>query len=331
MTILVTGCAGFIGFHLARVLLERGERVVGFDNLNAYYDPALKAARLAILEQQPGFAFVRGDLADQAAVLALAEMHPAIDRIVHLGAQAGVRYAERDPFAYAEANLKGQVTVLELARRLPRLSHVLYASSSSVYGGNGKVPFAETDAVERPLNLYAASKRGAELIAQAYAHLHGLPCTGLRFFTVYGPWGRPDMAYFSFAEAIAAGRPITVYADGVLKRDFTWIEDIVAGLIGALDAGPAVAARPEEPGGAPHRLYNLGNHRAEPVERLVSLLERALGRAAIRETAPKPRADAPETFADIRRAAEDFGFAPTTTLEEGIPRFVAWFRAWKGL
>lgn len=331
MTILVTGCAGFIGFHLARALLERGERVVGFDNLNAYYDPALKSARLAILEQQPGFAFVRGDLADQAAVLALAESHPAIDRIVHLGAQAGVRHAERDPFAYADANLKGQVTVLELARRLPRLSHVLYASSSSVYGGNGKVPFAETDPVERPLNLYAASKRGAELIAQAYAHLHGLPCTGLRFFTVYGPWGRPDMAYFSFAEAIAAGRPITVYADGVLKRDFTWIEDIVAGLTGALDAGPAVAARPDEPGGAPHRLYNLGNHRAEPVEHLVSLLERALGRAAIRETAPKPRADAPETFADISRAAEDFGFAPTTTLEEGIPRFVAWFRAWKGL
>jgi len=331
MTVLVTGCAGFIGFHLARSLLDRGERVVGFDNLNSYYDPALKSARLAMLRRHAGFAFVRGDLAYAETVLSLAESHSTIDRIVHLGAQAGVRFAERDPFTYADANLKGQVAVLELARRLPRLSHLVYASSSSVYGGNTKVPFAETDPVDRPLNLYAASKRGAEVIAQAYAHLHGLPCTGLRFFTVYGPWGRPDMAYFSFAEAIAAGRPITVFAEGSLRRDFTWIEDIVAGLLGALDAGPAVAARPDGPGEAPHRIYNLGNRRAEPVERLVSLLERALGRPAIRELAPKPRADAAETFADIARAETDFGFAPTTTLDEGIPRFVAWFRAWKGV
>ena len=331
MTILVTGAAGFIGFHLARALLARGERVIGFDSVNAYYDPSLKEARLAVLAREPGFGMERGDLADRAAVLGLAEAHPTIERIVHLAAQAGVRHAERDPYAYVDANLMGQVTVLELARRLPRLAHVVYASSSSVYGGNTKLPFSETDPVERPLSLYAASKRGAELIAAAYAHLHGIPCTGLRFFTVYGPWGRPDMAAFLFAEAIAGGRPITVYGEGKLKRDFTYIDDIVAGLLGCLDAGPAVAARPDEPSGPPHRLYNLGNHRAEPLDRYIALIEQALGQQAVREYAAKPRADVAETYADIARAQVDFGFAPATPIDEGIPRFIVWFRAWKGV
>ncbi|WP_439577863.1 NAD-dependent epimerase/dehydratase family protein [Elioraea sp.] len=330
MTILLTGAAGFIGFHLARALLARGERVVGFDSVNAYYDVTLKEARLAVLGQDPGFTMVRGDLADREAVLGLAEAHPTIDRIVHLAAQAGVRYAEVNPYAYVDANLMGQVTVLELARRLRRLTHVVYASSSSVYGGNTKLPFSETDPVERPFSLYAASKRGGEMIATSYAHLHGIPCTGLRFFTVYGPWGRPDMAAFLFAEAITEGRPITVYGEGKLKRDFTYIDDIVAGLIGCLDAGPAVAARPDEPGGPPHRIYNLGNHRAEVLDRYIALIEQALGKQAVRQHAAKPRADVAETYADIARAQADFGFAPATPIDEGIPRFIAWFRAWKG-
>jgi UDP-glucuronate 4-epimerase len=331
MTILLTGAAGFIGFHLARALLARGERVVGFDSVNAYYDVTLKEARLAVLAQHPGFTLVRGDLADRAAVLGLAEAHPTIDRIIHLAAQAGVRYAEVDPYAYVDANLMGQVTVLELARRLSRLTHVVYASSSSVYGGSTKLPFSETDPVDRPLSLYAASKRGGEMIAASYAHLHGIPCTGLRFFTVYGPWGRPDMAAFLFAEAITAGRPITVYGEGKLKRDFTYIDDIVAGLLGCLDAGPAVAARPDEQGGPPHRIYNLGNHRSELLDRYIALIEQALGKQAVRQHAPKPRADVAETYADITRAQDDFGFAPTTPIDEGIPRFIAWFRAWKGV
>jgi UDP-glucuronate 4-epimerase len=331
MTILLTGAAGFIGFHLARALLARGERVVGFDSVNAYYDVTLKEARLAVLAQHPGFTLIRGDLADRAAVLGLAEAHPTIDRIVHLAAQAGVRYAEVNPYAYVDANLMGQVTVLELARRLSRLTHVVYASSSSVYGGSTKLPFSETDPVDRPLSLYAASKRGGEMIAASYAHLHGIPCTGLRFFTVYGPWGRPDMAAFLFAEAITAGRPITVYGEGKLKRDFTYIDDIVAGLLGCLDAGPAVAARPDEQGGPPHRIYNLGNHRSELLDRYIALIEQALGKQAVRQHAPKPRADVAETYADITRAQDDFGFAPTTPIDEGIPRFIAWFRAWKGV
>jgi len=331
MTILVTGAAGFIGFHLARALLARGERVIGVDNVNDYYDPALKEARLAVLEAELGFTFVRGDLADHAAVLALAERFPGIDRIVHLAAQAGVRYAEVNPWAYVDANAMGQVAILELARRLGRLSHVLYASSSSVYGGNTKLPFSETDPVERPFSLYAATKRGAELMAAAYAHLHGIPSTGLRFFTVYGPWGRPDMAAYLFAKAITEGRPITVFGEGKLTRDFTYIDDIVAGILGCLDAGPAVAARPDEPGGPPHRVYNLGNHRSEPLWRYIGLIEEALGRRAIVEHKPRPRADVPETYADITRAREDFGFDPATPIDLGIPSFIAWFRAWHGV
>jgi UDP-glucuronate 4-epimerase len=331
MTILVTGTAGFIGFHLARALLARGERVVGFDSVNDYYDPALKEARLAALAPEKGFAFVRGDLADHEAVLALAERFPETTRIVHLAAQAGVRYAEVNPWAYVDANAMGQVAIQELARRLPRLAHLVYASSSSVYGGNTKLPFAETDPVEQPYSLYAATKRGAELTAAAYAHLHGTPATGLRFFTVYGPWGRPDMAAYLFARAITEGRPITVFGEGKLKRDFTYIDDIVSGILGCLDAGPSIAARPDAPGGPPHRIYNLGNHRSELLSRYIALIEEALGRRAIIDHAPRPRADVPETYADISRARADFGFDPATPIDEGIPRFIAWFRSWHGV
>lgn len=317
MTILVTGAAGFIGFHTARALLERGEDVLGIDNLNAYYDPALKAARLARLEH-PRFRFRRVDIADREAVAALAE--PGLSGIVHLAAQAGVRHSMTAPFDYAASNLVGHLAILELARALPGLRHLVYASSSSVYGGNAP-PFAETDRVDTPLSLYAATKLADEMMSHAYAHLYGMPQTGLRFFTVYGPWGRPDMAYFSFAEAIEAGRPITLYDGGRLKRDFTYVDDIVAGILGCLDRPPS--------GAPPIRLMNIGNNRSETVADLVALLEQGLGKRAVLVDAPAPAADVFETRADVRAISELTGFAPSTPLADGIARFVAWFRAWK--
>ena len=317
MSILVTGAAGFIGFHVTRALLERGEDVIGIDNVNDYYDPALKAARLARLAH-PRFRFRRVDIAERDAVAALAE--PGLDAIVHLAAQAGVRYSMVAPFDYAASNLVGHLAILELARALPRLRHLVYASSSSVYGGNAP-PFAETDRVDTPLSLYAATKRADEMMSHAYAHLYGIAQTGLRFFTVYGPWGRPDMAYFSFAEAILAGRPITVYDGGRLRRDFTYIDDIVAGVLGCLDRPPA--------GAPPIRLLNIGNNQSESVADLVALLEQGLGRRATIVEAPRPAADVTETRADVRAIAELAGFVPATPLAQGIARFVAWFRDWK--
>jgi UDP-glucuronate 4-epimerase len=245
-----------------------------------------------------------------------------IDLIVHLAAQAGVRHSLVDPYAYVQSNVMGHLVVLEAARLLPALRHLVYASSSSVYGANQDLPFSELDRVDAPLSVYAATKRADELLSHAYAHLHGLPQTGLRFFTVYGPWGRPDMAYFSFAQAITAGEPITVYDGGRLKRDFTYIDDIVAGVLGCLD-------RPPE-GAVPVRILNIGNHRSETVSTLIALLERALDRRAILRDAPRPAADVEETYASVERIAALTGFAPSTTLEEGIPRFVAWFRTWQG-
>jgi UDP-glucuronate 4-epimerase len=318
VTILVTGAAGFIGFHTALALLERGEDVLGIDNLNAYYDPALKEARLRLLEH-PRFRFRRVDIADREAVAALAE--PGLDGIVHLAAQAGVRHSMIAPFDYAASNLVGHLAILELARALKGLRHLVYASSSSVYGGNAP-PFAETDRVDTPLSLYAATKRADEMMSHAYAHLYGIAQTGLRFFTVYGPWGRPDMAYFSFAEAITAGRPITVYDGGRLRRDFTYIDDIVAGILGCLDRPPA--------GVPPIRVMNIGNNRSEAVADLVSLLEQGLGRRAVIVDAPAPAADVMETRADVRAISELTGFAPSTPLADGIARFVAWYREWKG-
>ncbi|MBU8536254.1 NAD-dependent epimerase/dehydratase family protein [Falsiroseomonas tokyonensis] len=324
MTILVTGVAGFVGSHVAAALLARGERVIGLDNVNSYYDVTLKEARLARLKPRPGFTFLRLDLAQRDAVFeGLAPELAGITEIIHLAAQAGVRHSMIDPYAYVASNVMGHVVLLEAARRMPALRHLVYASSSSVYGGNTRLPFRETDPVELPVSLYAATKRADELIGQAYSHIYGLPQTGLRFFTVYGPWGRPDMAYYSFARAIAAGEPITLYEGGELKRDFTYIDDIVQGVIGCLPHPPANGDRA--------RLLNIGNNRAERVLTLVRLLEEGLGRRAIIQDAPRPVADVEETFADISAIQALAGFAPTTTLTEGIPKFVAWFRDWHGV
>ncbi len=320
MTILVTGVAGFIGYHVAEALLARGERVVGVDNLNDYYDVRLKQARLARLEDKPGFRFCRADIADRESIHGLVRGEPSIDAIVHLAAQAGVRHSLVDPYAYVQTNVMGHLVVLEAARLLPRLRHLVYASSSSVYGANRTLPFGEADRVETPLSMYAATKLADELMSHAYAHLHGLAQTGLRFFTVYGPWGRPDMAYYSFAKAIIAGEPITLYDGGTLRRDFTYIDDIVAGVVGCLDHPPD--------GSPPVRLLNIGNHRSELVSTLVQLLESALGRRAIVRDTPRPLADVEETFASVEAIAALTGFAPRTSLAEGIPRFAAWFKGW---
>ncbi len=316
MSILVTGAAGFIGYHAAQALLARGDTVIGVDSLNDYYDPRLKHARLERLTH-PRFTFVQADVADREAMFRLAS--PAITHVLHLAAQAGVRYSMTDPYAYVTANVMGQVVMLEFCRRLPNLAHFTYASSSSVYGLNKTLPFAESDRVDTPSSLYAATKRAAELTSHAYTHLYGLKQTGLRFFTVYGPWGRPDMAYYAFAEAIMAGRPITLYEGGRLKRDFTYIDDIIAGVLGALDRPPASGEGPQ--------VLNIGNHRSETVSRLVELLEQSLGRRAVVQIVPRPAADVEETWADIDAIAARTGFFPSTPLDKGIPVFVQWFKS----
>lgn len=319
MKVLVTGVAGFIGSHVAAALLARGDTVLGLDNLNDYYDVRLKQARLDRLAQ-PGFSFRRVDLADKDAMAEALTGHMDIEGIVHLAAQAGVRYSLVDPYAYLSSNVMGHLVVLEAARRLPGLRHLVFASSSSVYGLNREMPFRETDRVDSPVSLYAATKRADELMSFSYSHLFGLKQTGLRFFTVYGPWGRPDMAYYGFAKAILAGEPITLYDGGRLKRDFTYIDDIVAGVAGALD-------RPPESG---MRVLNIGNNRAEEVRTLLALLEESLGRKAVVRDAPRPAVDVEETFASVDAIHELTGFQPSTPLSEGIPKFVAWFRDWHG-
>jgi len=327
MAILLTGAAGFIGYHVAEALLARGEAVIGVDSLNDYYDPRLKQARLDRLLARGGFVFHRLDVSDRNAVGDVFSKNKEIDRIIHLAAQAGVRHSLVDPYAYVQANVMGHLVILEAARRIERLRHLVYASSSSVYGANQALPFAETDRVDTPVSLYAATKRADELMSHAYGHLFALPQTGLRFFTVYGPWGRPDMAYYSFAKAIVAGEPITLYDGGALRRDFTYIDDIVAGVLGVLDHPPS----PLADAAPPVRLLNIGNHRSEPVSALIAALEQALGRTAVVRSAPRPPADVAETFAAIEAIGALTGFAPTTLLRDGIPRFVAWFRAWHGL
>jgi UDP-glucuronate 4-epimerase len=314
MTILVTGAAGFIGYHVAKALLDRGERVLGLDNLSPYYDPALKQARLARLEGK-GFSFQRLDIARRDEVADFGRRHPEIDRIVHLAAQAGVRHSLEHPFDYVDANVTGHLTMLELGRHLPRLENLVYASSSSVYGGNTQLPFSTSDRTDDPVSLYAATKKAGEMMAVAYARLFGIKATGLRFFTVYGPWGRPDMSVFLFTKAILEGRSIQVFNNGDMRRDFTFIDDIVQGVLASLD-------RPA-PG---HRVYNLGNNRAEPLLRFIEVIEKAAGRKAVVELKPMQKGDVKETFADIEDATRDLGFKPTTPIDIGVPRFVDWYR-----
>ena len=315
-TILVTGAAGFIGAAVSAALLARGDQVIGIDNLNSYYDVTLKQARLKRLTSRPGFAFHQIDISRHEAVLELAA--PDISHIVHLAAQPGVRYSLENPYAYVTANVMGQIVMLELARAMPKLRHFVYASSSSVYGANQKTPFAVGDAVDHPNSLYAATKRTDELFGHTYAHLYGIPSTGLRFFTVYGPWGRPDMAPILFAKAITAGKPIKVFNNGEMWRDFTYIDDIVDGVLKALDHPPA--AKP------PHALYNLGNNRSEKLTDFIAAIEQALGRKAVMEMAPMQPGDVPATCADIEASRRDLGFQPTTPISAGIPKFINWFR-----
>lgn len=329
MVTLVTGAAGFIGMHVAARLLARGEPVIGIDNLNDYYPPQLKRDRLAQLTGAHGvaFTFVPLDFADMAALEAALAAHQ-ITRVVHLGAQAGVRYSIENPHAYAQSNLVGHLNLLELARRRG-VAHMVYASSSSVYGGNDTLPFRVEDRVDHPLSLYAATKKADELMSETYSHLYRLPQTGLRFFTVYGPWGRPDMAMWLFTRAILAGEPIKVFGEGEMSRDFTYIDDIVTGIVAALDHPPADDGTAKAGGSmAPHRIYNIGNNRAEPLGRLISLIEQACGRPAIRELLPMQPGDVRATYADLSAIQRDLGFAPTTPIDEGVPRFVRWFRGY---
>ena len=319
MAYLVTGAAGFIGFHTCRKLLDRGESVVGVDNVNDYYDPSLKEARLKILQQFPGFIPHRVDIAERAAMEKVAASHPDVTRIIHLAAQAGVRYSLVNPYSYTRSNIEGQMVMLEIARHLPRCDHFVYASSSSVYGSNEKLPFSVEDRVDHPVSLYAATKKAGELMAHCYSHLYGVPSTGLRFFTVYGPWGRPDMAAFLFVKAILAGEPITVFNHGDMRRDFTFVDDIAQGVVAVADKQPSGA-------GVPAKVYNIGNHRSEPLTRFISLIEDALRMKAQIVYEPMQPGDVKETFADIQPLIDDFGFQPKTSIDEGIPQFVKWYR-----
>jgi UDP-glucuronate 4-epimerase len=332
--ILVTGAAGFIGYHVARRLLQQGRRVVGLDNLNGYYDPALKRARLEQLAAFSAFRFEQCDVADRARIAALfsAQRFPSV---VHLAAQAGVRHSLVDPHAYAESNLTGFLNVLEGCRETA-CRHLVYASSSSVYGGNSKIPFSTSDNVDHPLNLYGATKKANELMAHAYAHLFALPATGLRFFTVYGPWGRPDMAVWLFTQAILQGTPIRLFNHGQMKRDFTYIDDVVEAVVRLIER-PAVAdaawsgTTPNPATSvAPWHVYNIGNHTPVEVNELVRLIEEATGRMAIRELVPMQPGDMPETCADVADLQAAVGFAPNTPIGEGVRRFVQWFRGYVG-
>jgi len=333
--ILVTGAAGFIGAALSARLLAEGVAVIGLDNMNAYYDPALKEARLEPLRISNRFVFEQADIADQGRLLEIFAAHSP-RAVVHLAAQAGVRYSIDNPGAYAEANLTGFLNVLEGCRQAgggDAMAHLIYASSSSVYGGNVKTPFATQDPVDHPVSLYAATKKAGELMAHTYAHLYGVPSTGLRFFTVYGPWGRPDMAYFKFTKAILEGRPIDVYNHGQMSRDFTYIDDIVEAITRLIPRPPAPdpgfdRARPDPARSwAPHRVYNIGNDQPERLMDMIAILERALGRTAEKRLLPMQPGDVEATWADVSALEAVTGFRPRTTLEEGLRRFLTWYRA----
>jgi UDP-glucuronate 4-epimerase len=325
MAVLVTGAAGFIGFHTARALLARRERVIGIDSFVPYYRLDLKDARAAALAG-PGFTLLRQDFADPSGLNAALAPYQ-IDRIIHLGAQPGVRWSIDHPHHYAHANLTGHLAMLELARH--RQVPMVYASSSSVYGQNRKLPFAVEDRVDHPISLYAATKKAGELMAETYAHLYRIPLTGLRFFTVYGPWGRPDMAVWKFTEACLQGQPVQLFNAGNMRRDFTFIDDIVSGILATSDTPPADDGA-QKPGGStsPHAIYNIGNNRSEPLERLITVIEQACGKPLIVEDLPMQPGDVPDTYADISSIARDHGFAPTTPIDIGVPAFVDWYRTW---
>lgn len=332
MRVLVTGGAGFIGYTLSQRLLARGDEVIGIDNLNDYYQVSLKQDRLAQLVAAGGnrYSFHQVDFADNAALTkALEGTH--IDRVVHLGAQAGVRYSIENPHAYVQSNLVGHVNLLEFARHRG-VEHMVYASSSSVYGGNTKLPFAVEDRCDHPVSLYAATKKADELMSETYAHLYRLPLTGLRFFTVYGPWGRPDMMMWIFTKAILAGQPIPVFNHGEMYRDFTYIDDIVAGVIACLDNPPPDDGA-EKAGGSlkPHRLYNIGNNQSEHLMKVVGLLEAECGRKAEIDFQPIQPGDVPATYADISAISRDLGYAPTTSIDVGVPAFVRWYKDYHGI
>lgn len=330
LPILVTGAAGFIGFHVAKRLLDRGDAVVGLDNLNDYYDPALKCARLAQLEGRPGFHFVRLDIADRVGLADLF-VRSGFGAVIHLAAQVGVRYSLVNPYAYMDSNISGFLNILEGCRHHP-VRHLVFASSSSVYGANTCMPFSVHHNVDHPVSLYAATKKANELMAHTYAHLFGVPCTGLRFFTVYGPWGRPDMALFLFTRAILEGRPIDVFNGGQMLRDFTYIDDIVEGVVRVLDrpaaSDPGWTGERPDPGTsqAPYRLYNIGHNQPVELLELIRLLEEGLGKPAMRNLLPMQPGDVPATWADVDDLAEAVGYRPATPIETGITRFLEWYR-----
>ena len=332
--VLVTGAAGFIGFHVTRRLLSEGRAVVGVDSINTYYDPALKEARLALLKDDAKFAFEKLDLADRAAMTSLFERH-RFAKVIHLAAQAGVRHSLDHPHAYTEANVEGFLNILEGCRH-NGCAHLVFASSSSVYGANTKLPFAVSDNVDHPISLYAASKKANELMAHAYSHLYRLPTTGLRFFTVYGPWGRPDMAMFIFARAILAGQPIRLFNHGRMRRDFTYVDDVSQAIVRLIDKPPQ--GRPDWDGGkpdpassrAPWKIYNIGNSRPEELTGVVALLEKEFGKAAIKEMLPMQPGDVEATYADVSDLERDIGFRPSTPIEDGVARFTKWYREFHG-
>lgn len=323
MKILVTGAAGFIGFHLANRLLRDGFQVYGIDNLSPYYDVSLKQARLAQLQPYTGFTFQTLDLSDRSGIAQLFQTH-AFDYVVNLAAQAGVRYSLENPWAYVDSNISGFVNLLEGCRQT-QVKHLVFASSSSIYGANPKVPFAVSDQVDHPISLYAATKKANELMAHTYSHLYQLPTTGLRFFTVYGPWGRPDMAYFKFVKAIVEGQPIDIYNYGKMKRDFTYVDDVIEGIVRVLSHVPSANHNPELPTAAPYKLYNIGNH--SPVELLefIAVIEQILGKPAEKRLLPMQPGDVPATYADVEDLMRDVGFKPSTPIAIGIQRFVDWY------
>jgi UDP-glucuronate 4-epimerase len=332
MKLLVTGAAGFIGFHTSKLLLERGDEVVGLDNLNGYYDPTLKVARLDILQQYPAFRFTKTDLADRDSVDQIFRTEK-FDRVVHLGAQAGVRHSIENPHVYIQSNVTGFMHILE-GCRYNQIRHLVYASTSSVYGADTKMPYSESQSADHPLTLYAATKRANELMAHSYSSLYGLPTTGLRFFTVYGPWGRPDMALFRFTKNILAGSPIDVFNNGNHRRDFTYVDDIVKGVAAALDHIPIADAAwdSDNPNPAssnvPYRLYNIGNQQPVTLLRYIEVLENCLGRKAQKNLMPSQMGDLPDTWADVAALVRDVGYSPSTPLEQGVKHFVEWYLAY---